>query len=79
MQVDLSGGAGFGRYIGEAIDPDDSAAYTISGGFITSIGGTGATVGWTNILKVGGITATDLAKVNGAAVADIAKMNGVAV
>jgi hypothetical protein len=40
---DNSGGAGFLRYLGEAIDPGDQAAYTLSANFITSIGGTGET------------------------------------
>lgn len=54
-------------------DPTD---YTISlYGTGTESGGGG----WTNIAKVGGVTATDLAKVDGIAVADIAKINGVAV
>jgi hypothetical protein len=46
-----------------------------------SLYGTGSEAGggWSNIAKVGGVTAASMAKINSVAVADIAKLNGVAV
>lgn len=44
-----------------------------------SLYGTGTEAGWSNIAKVGGVTATDLAKVDGIAVGNIVKVNGISV
>jgi hypothetical protein len=54
--------------------------YTPAAGWRMAVYGTGTTsVGWANIAKVNGATATDLAKIRGVAVADIAKRRGAAV
>lgn len=78
IELDITGGAGTGYIAGDQFGTGVQT-YTLAAGYAMSIYGTGATSGWTNISKVGGVTSIDLGKVDTIAVASIAKINGVAV
>lgn len=78
IERDTSGGSGVMWAAGDQI-PCTNKAFSASASNIISLYASGTTGGWTNIAKVGGVTATDLAKLDGIAVGSIAKVCGVAV
>ncbi|KKL44896.1 hypothetical protein LCGC14_2361090 [marine sediment metagenome] len=71
-----SGFADVWTYLGEKIDPADSATFAVNADDGVSLFGTGSSV-WAGG-DVGGVAIAGIAKINGVALADITKVNGVA-